>query len=54
MIECSNYEEWFHLKCDHSVSKKNAELFMVVYIIACNCMIHFGCILLMLELELIV
>ena len=23
MIECSNCEEWFHLKCDHSVSRKN-------------------------------
>ena len=23
MIECSNCEEWFHLKYDHSVSRKN-------------------------------
>ena len=25
MIECSNCEEWFHLKCDHSVSKKTGK-----------------------------
>ena len=61
MIECSNCEEWFHLKCDHSESKENWKkpsysgmVVQKLYISACNCMIDFRCILLMLELELMV
>ena len=38
MIQCCNCQEWFHLKCDRSISRKNCKkpALQKLFIGACN------------------